>query len=236
MKGTSTQRVVLITGAGGNLGAAVTRRFLTGGAAVAALDTRPFDFGPFGVEPSADPVLAIQARIDSEATADRVAKETLDRFGRIDGLVHLIGGWGGKPVVETTLDDWQRQFAINLTPAFLMVRAVLPEMIARGAGRIVCVASRTVFQPVPKKSAYTAAKAGLVAFAASVAAEVKEAGVTCNCVVPSVIDTPQNRTAMPQADPARWVTPERLAEVIHFLCSENAGDVTGAAIPVYGRL
>ncbi len=150
-------------------------------------------------------------------------------------LVHLVGGYlDGAPVAGMDMDGWDRQFALNARSAALGMRAVLPGMVERGRGRVVAVGTRAALRPFAGASAYAASKAAVLALVAAASEEVKASGVCVNAVLPSVIDTPANRAAQPDADPARWVRPEEIGAVIAFLCSEEASAVTGAALPVYG--
>lgn len=160
----------------------------------------------------------------------------LDERGGAWALVHLVGGFhDGDPVASLDLEAWERQFALNVRSAAVMMRAFLPGMVRRGGGRVVAVGSRAALRPYAGASAYAASKAGLIALVAAASEEVKHDGVTVNCVLPSVIDTPANRAAMGDADHSRWVEPEEIGHVVRFLASPEASAVTGAALPVYGR-
>jgi NAD(P)-dependent dehydrogenase (short-subunit alcohol dehydrogenase family) len=213
----SDNRVVLITGASGGLGTAVTRAFTEAGANVIAVSHSAAD-------------------LTSPADAARVVAEAKARSGRIDALVHLVGGFdGGKPVAETTDAVWTRMFDLNVKAAFYVMRAVLPVMLGAGRGRIVAVGSRTAVEPAATLSAYGASKAALVALVRTVALEVRGSGITANVVLPSVIDTPANRAADPKADASKWVKPDSIAALLLWLSSDAAADVNGAVIPIYGR-
>jgi NAD(P)-dependent dehydrogenase (short-subunit alcohol dehydrogenase family) len=160
----------------------------------------------------------------------------LDAGAGVWGLVHLVGGFhDGDPVASLDLDAWERQFALNVRSAAVTMRAFLPGMVRRGGGRVVAVGSRAALRPYAGASAYAASKAGLIALVAAASEEVKHDGVTVNCVLPSVIDTPANRAAMGDADHSRWVKPEEIGHVVRFLASPEASAVTGVALPVYGR-
>ncbi len=151
-------------------------------------------------------------------------------------LVQLVGGYlDGAPVGGMDMEQWDRQFALNTRTVALGLRAALPGMAARGAGRAVAVGTRAALRPFAGASAYAASKAAVIALVAAASEEVKHSGVCVNAVLPSVIDTPANRAANPDADPTAWVRPEEIGAVIAFLCSPEASAVTGAAIPVYGR-
>lgn len=216
-------RVALITGASGGLGSAVVPAFRAAGARVLAVARAP---GADGID----------ADLATDAGARAAVRRALEQAGRIDALIHLMGGWaGGKPVAETDDATWRSMLDINLDAAFHMARAVLPPMTKAGYGRIVMVGSRTGVEPTAGSGAYNVSKAGLIALVRTIAAEVKDSGVTANIVLPSVIDTPVNRAAMPTAKHDRWVKPQSIADLALWLCSDAAADVNGAAIPIYGR-
>ena len=158
------------------------------------------------------------------------------RFGRIDILVNTVGGYrAGAPLHETPLSDWDFMLDLNARSVFVMCQTVIPHMLGRNHGRIVNVASRAALHGYAGHAAYSASKAAVVRLTESMDAELKDRGVNVNCVMPAIIDTPQNRSAMPDADFGRWVAPEAVADVILFLASEGARAIHGAAIPVYGR-
>jgi NAD(P)-dependent dehydrogenase (short-subunit alcohol dehydrogenase family) len=218
---------ILITGAGGGLGSAVVEAFLATGATVYGADLS------WRQQPHANPRFhPIEANLAQRAECDRVAKLAAP----VDGLVHLVGGFGGgHPVAETEDETWEKMLDMNLRSAYSMFRAVLPQMLKAGQGRIVAVGSRAAAEPMPNFAAYSVSKAALVTLVKTVALEVKDSGITANVILPSVIDTPANRAAMPSADPSKWVTPESIAGLLVWLVSDAARDVNGAAIPIYGR-
>lgn len=226
-----SSRVVLITGATGGLGAAVTQAFLDAGATVGAVSRSSGRAAP------ADPrVLPIAADVTTAGGARSAVDAVLARASRIDALIHLVGGFaGGQPVSETDEATWRQMMNVNLDAAFYMTRAVLPHMIEARRGRIVAAGSRTGVEPAAGLAAYGVSKAGLVALIRTIAAEVKHSGITANVVLPSVIDTPANRSSMPSADPSKWVKPDAIAKLLLWLASDAAADVNGAAIPIYGR-
>jgi NAD(P)-dependent dehydrogenase (short-subunit alcohol dehydrogenase family) len=220
--GEFTGRVVLIAGASGGLGTVVAQAFREAGATVAA------------VSRSSSEISADLTRPDEAARAVEAARA---RFGRLDVLLHLAGGFeGGTPVAQTADGVWNRMFDLNLNSAFYTARAALPAMIEAGYGRIVAIGSKTAVEPVATLAAYGASKAALVALIRTIALEVKRSGVTANVVLPSVIDTSANRAADPAADFSRWVKPASIARLLLWLASEPAADVNGAVIPIYGRL
>jgi NAD(P)-dependent dehydrogenase (short-subunit alcohol dehydrogenase family) len=224
-----SDRAILITGANGGLGRAVTKAFIEAGAIVTGVYRR-------GAPPEAGlRFTALEADLTAPAEAARAVESAVARVGRLDALIHLAGGFaGGQPVNETSDATWKLMLDLNLNAAFYTMRAALPPMLAAGRGRIVAVGSRTAIEPAATLSAYGVSKAGLVALVRTLALELKGTRVTANAVLPSVIDTPANRAAMPDADPTRWVAPESIAKLILWLASDAAAAVNGAAVPIYG--
>ncbi|HXV75473.1 MAG TPA: SDR family NAD(P)-dependent oxidoreductase [Candidatus Polarisedimenticolaceae bacterium] len=234
-----TDRVVMIAGAAGNLGQAGVRRFRRAGARVVAVDHSEGRLpGIFGDLTGGGELLCVEGvdmtRFDEVAAAvDRVLRS----FGRIDALFNTVGGFAAAEVAgDESPDTWRRMLRMNLDTTLNGCRAVVPSMVERGRGRIVNTAARAGFGAPAGLAAYAASKSAVLRLTESLAHEVKGAGVNVNCVVPGTIDTPQNRAAMPDADPSTWVEPEAVADVAVFLASEAARSVTGAAVPVYGRL
>jgi len=218
---------ILITGASGGLGEAVVEAFLATGATVYGANRA------WKNQPHSNPRFhPIEANLTEAAECDRVAKLA----GPVDALLHLVGGFdGGKPVAETPDETWDKILDLNLRSAQKIFRAVLPSMTKAGKGRIVAVGSRAGVEPMANFAAYSVSKAALVTLVKTVALEVKDSGITANIVLPSVIDTPANRAAMPSADASKWVTPESIAGLLVWLASDAARDVNGAVIPIYGR-
>lgn len=217
---------VIITGAGGGLGTAVVKSFLDSGAAVIGVERAWRQPMPF---------VTVDADLTTPEGCERMVEDAL-KHGPIDALVHLIGGFGGgSPVWETAVESWDVMMNLNLRAAFLTMRAVLKPMAASRRGRIVAIGSRAAIEPLPHFAGYAVAKAALAALIKNIAAETRDLGITANIVLPSTIDTPANRKAMPKADVTRWVTPESIAKLLVWLASEQSGDVSGAVIPIYGR-
>lgn len=151
-------------------------------------------------------------------------------------LVNLVGGFAaGGRVHETPMEDFERQFELNLRATYLVTRAAIPAMLEAGGGSIVCMGTRAAVRPFPGAAGYVSSKAAVIAFTQAVAVEYRDDGIRCNAILPSVIDTPANRAAMPEADFERWVKPREIAAVVAHLVSEDSFAVSGAAIPVYGR-
>jgi NAD(P)-dependent dehydrogenase (short-subunit alcohol dehydrogenase family) len=152
------------------------------------------------------------------------------------GVVNLVGGFAaGGRVHETDIEEFERQFQLNLRPTYLVTQAAVPLLLEAGGGSIVCVGTRAALQPFKGAAGYISSKAAVIAFAQAVAVEYKDEGIRCNAILPSVIDTPANRKSMPKADHERWVKPAEIAGVIAHLLSEDSMPVSGAALPVYGR-
>lgn len=229
-------RVVVVTGAAGNLGAACARELRTTGAQLVLMDHSAQRLGGLFPELGAPHVLLNGVDLADAHAAQAAARAVLERFGRVDALVHTVGGFaGGKPVWQTDDAEWQRMLTLNLRTTVNAVRAFVPGMVARGSGRVVAVGARPGVQGMANFAAYSASKAALLRMVETLAAELKESGVTANSVLPSILDTPQNRAAMPDADFSRWVAPEQVARAVAFLLSDAGRDISGAAIPVYGR-
>jgi NAD(P)-dependent dehydrogenase (short-subunit alcohol dehydrogenase family) len=224
-------RTAFVTGASGGLGTHVTQAMLDAGFAVIGLAPRiqqsDVDHPNFTAFPAA---------VDSLDAAKKAVERVITQFGKIDLLAHLVGGFsGGKTIAETDDATFQRMFDINLNSAFHILRAVLPHMRKAGSGRIVAIGSRAAEAPGAGVGAYSASKAALVSLVRTVALENKDAGITANVILPGTIDTPANRKAMPGADTTTWVQPASIASLILWLAGDAGKDVTGAAIPLYGR-
>jgi len=169
--------------------------------------------------------------------AEAVTVAAGDRVGApLRAVVNLVGGYApGGLVHETPIEAFERQLTLNLRATYLVTQAALPHLVEAGGGAVVCVSARAALSPFRGAAGYAAAKAAVLAFTQAVAVEYRAAGVRCNAVLPSVIDTPANRAAQPDADTSRWVPPEQVAAVIRFLCSDDSAPTSGAAVPVYGR-
>ena len=227
-------RIVMVTGAAGNLGRAVAQAFAARGASLVLVDVRrdalEHAFGEetatrrFAPTDLLDPV-QVAASVDAAIAA----------YGRIDVLCNLAGGFRmGETVHETSAKNWDFLFDINARTLLNMTHAVVPRMLAAGGGKIVNVGAYSAQKGVAKMAAYTASKATVIRLTEAMAAELREHGINVNCVLPTIIDTPENRAAMPDADASRWVAPADLANAIAFLASDDARAVHGAALPVTG--
>ena len=224
-------RVVLITGAKGGLGTSVTQAFLAAGAMVAG-SSKTIQDSDF----SNPRFAAIPADLTVADSARKVVDTAIRRFGKIDALVHVMGGFaGGQPIPETDDETWDLMMNLNLRAAFNVLRVVIPPMRRAGRGRIVAISSRQAVEPAANLSAYNSSKAALVALIRTAALENADAGITANSILPGTMNTEANRKGSPDADPSKWVQTEHVARIAAFLVSDAGAEITGAAIPVYGQ-
>lgn len=233
-------RVIAITGAAGALGTVLSRHLVARGYRVAGVGLRRHEERLRGLERELGAAfVALALEEDSSGALDAALAAVEPRLGAVYGAVLVAGGWRGGRQFNEERDDgvWRSMLDENLESAQRALRALLPRLVAQRSGSVVVIGSRNVERPWSGAgaAAYTVAKSAVVALARVVASEVRDAGVRVNAVLPSTIDTAQNRGAMPEADASRWVKPESIAAVIEFLLSDAAGDVSGAVLPVYGR-
>lgn len=227
-------RIVLVTGAAGNLGRAVADLFQERGDTVAVLGrSRESLARTFGDED--DRRIFVPADLLQPAAVQQAVDRLVARCGALDVLCNVAGGFSmGHPVHATPPAEWQQLQDLNVRTLLNAAGAVVPQMLRQGRGWIVNVGANAAQRGVAQMGAYVAAKAEVQRITEAMAAELREQGIHVNCVMPTIIDTPENRAAMPKADPARWVAPRQLAEVIAFLASDAAAAVHGACIPVTG--
>jgi NAD(P)-dependent dehydrogenase (short-subunit alcohol dehydrogenase family) len=225
-------RTVIVTGAAGNLGKAVAHAFAELGANLVLVDLQRQGLQTaFGAEDEQRALVAADLLDITGAAA--IAQAARTRFGRIDVLCNIAGGFRmGEMVHETSDDNWNFLFDINTRTLLHAVRAVVPDMLAAGGGKIVNVGAFAAQRGAPQMGAYTASKATVIRMTEAMSAELRDKNINVNCVLPTIIDTPENRAALPKADPAKWVAPSDLANVIAFLASDAARAVHGAAVPV----
>ncbi len=227
-------KVAIVTGGTGGLGVAVVERLLAADAVVVAtyVDTVAFE----SLRERCPNVIGVHVDLTDEVATKAAYNAIAVTHGGIDILINAAGGFaGGEPVHQTSWSLWQSQLDINLKTAVISCGAAIPHMIARGGGTIVNVSSRTATQTGANFAAYTAAKRAVLQLTEALAAELRPHDITVNAVLPSVIDTPANRAAMPTANHTLWVKPAEIAAVIHFLVGPEARIISGAAIPVYGK-
>lgn len=239
MTGTLKNRIILITGATGDLGSAITHVFARTEAELALVSTSAEKLADLADDTGLpeERVFTAAADLTQPEEVDAVVESVIDHFGGLDVLLNTVGGWsGGVPVHETSVGAWRRTLDLNLNSAFLLSQAVLPPMLEKDWGRIVHVSSKTALDAKAKQAAYAVAKMGLITLTEVIAAEVKGTGVTANVILPAIIDTPPNRKMMSKADPSRWVPPEEIAAAMRFLCSDEAASINGDRLKMYGQI
>ena len=225
-----TDPTVLVTGGTGGLGAAVTRAFLDGGWRVVVPWIAERELERVQAHDRLELVRADLFDPDAVAAAVEAAGPSLR------AAVNLVGGFAiHDRVHETPIETFEEQLRLNLRPTYLVCAAALPVLLAAAGGAIVCVSSRAARQPFPGAAGYVVSKAAVLALVDALDAEYRKDRIRVNAVLPSVIDTPFNRSSMPDADFDTWVAPEEIARVIRFLCSDDASVTSGAHLPVYGR-
>ncbi len=233
---TRLEGTVLVTGGTGALGQAVVGELLGTGARVVST---------FIVEKERDRITEALgdheglALVEADVATEEGASAAAAAAGEhppVAALINLVGGFAaGERLHETPLEDFERQIELNLMTAVRASRAILPAMVEQGGGAIVCVGTKAALDPFSGASGYAVSKAAVLALVRSLAVEYRDDGIRANAILPSVIDTPANRSSMPDADHSKWVPPAQIARVVRFLCSPDSTPTSGAAIPVYGR-
>lgn len=224
----TNNKVVMIFGANGGLGKAVTAAFLETGATVIGVSRdiaqSEFDSPRFHARP---------ADLNSAEAARTLVDAAVSTFGRLDGVVNLVGAFEmGKPVEEA--DAWEKMLTLNFRVALYVFAAALPHMKRQGAGRIIAIGSRTAIEPAALMGPYNVSKAALVSLVRTIARETRDTGVTANVVLPGTMDTPANRAAMPAADPSKWVRTGDVARLVVYLASDGSASMNGAVLPLLG--
>jgi NAD(P)-dependent dehydrogenase (short-subunit alcohol dehydrogenase family) len=227
-------QTVMITGAAGNLGQAVAAAFAAAGADLVLIDLNDATLQNVRAA-GAGNVLRQRTDLSDPASISAAVDAAIRRFKRIDVLCNLAGGFHmGEKAHEIPADKWGFMMELNAGSVLRMAHAVVPHMLQGGGGKIVNIGANSALSGKAEMGAYVAAKSAVIRLTETMAAELRGHNINVNCVLPSVIDTPQNRAAMPKADPKRWVAPEALADVLLFLASPAARAIHGAAIPVVG--
>jgi NAD(P)-dependent dehydrogenase (short-subunit alcohol dehydrogenase family) len=228
-------QVVVVTGAAGALGSTTAELFFRAGANVALVD---ISFAKL-THPRwkhAKNVGLFETDLTDVNSVNNTVTKIIERFGQIDCLANVAGGFKMGPMVhETSVADWDFMLNLNSKSVFLMCRAVIPHMLEKKKGKVVNVAARAATEGKAKMAAYCVSKAAVITLTLSLAAEHKLNNINVNCILPGTVDTPQNRSDMPDANFSNWVPTTDLANEIMHLCSEQAKGVTGAAVPVYGK-
>jgi NAD(P)-dependent dehydrogenase (short-subunit alcohol dehydrogenase family) len=230
-------KVVIVTGAAGTLGEATARAFYEAGASLVLVDLRRERLeAVFGSSLAAERHLYVAIDLTNADQVNGMVGKVMEHYGRIDVLANIAGGFTmGTAVHETDEKTWDFMLNLNARTAFLACRAVVPQMLVTGEGKIINVGARAALEGSARMAPYIISKSAVIRLTESLAAEMKHKGINVNCILPGTIDTPQNREAMPNADFEKWVPPTHLANVILFLASPAAQAVQGAAVPVYGR-
>jgi NAD(P)-dependent dehydrogenase (short-subunit alcohol dehydrogenase family) len=229
-------RVILVTGAAGNLGSATLRCLAREEAVLVAAD-RTSDSAsllPEGLDPAAHLALPGLDLLDAASCEAGIA-QVIARFGRLDGVAHTVGGFAMHPLAEAGPAEWEAMFRLNLVSTLNIFRPAIAAMRRAGRGSLCAVGALAARQAPAGMGAYAAAKGAVLRLVESYAEELHGSGLRVNAVLPGTMDTPQNRAAMPGADPGGWVRPEAVGQLIAFLLSDAAGAVTGALVPAAGQ-
>ena len=224
------QKVVIITGAFGALGKVVAEEALARGARVAAID-----HAPSSLSPTSKQIELGGVDLTDAAQAKKAIDAAATHFGQLDALINIAGGFAFETVSEGDPATWQRMYALNVTTALNASRAAIPHLLGSSAARIINIGALGALQAGAGMGAYAASKSGVHRLTEALAAEHK-GKITVNAVLPSIIDTAANRASMPKSDFSKWVAPKELADIILFLASDAASAVTGALLPVNGRV
>ncbi len=233
-----SHRVVVITGAAGNLGVVTARAFQAAGASLVLVDRSPDRLPKLFPEwaDSSQHFLATSVDLGDVAAVEKMVAETVNRLGKIDVLVNTAGGYrAGTPLHETPLEDWDFLLSLNAKSVLIACRSVIPQMLRQANGKIINISSRAALMGEANAAAYSVSKTAVVRLTESMSAELKAHDINVNCILPGMIDTPPNRQAMPDADYSQWVAPAALTDVILFLASDAARAIHGAALPVFGK-
>jgi NAD(P)-dependent dehydrogenase (short-subunit alcohol dehydrogenase family) len=227
-------QVVMITGAAGTLGRAVAAAFGEAGARLVLIDIAAKALeAAYGAE--SDSKLPLVVDLGDRKAIDTALAAAKTKFGTVQIVCNIAGGFDMGPAVHETTDEfWNGMMSLNVGSVFNVVRAVVPEMLTAGAGKIVNVGAMGGVTGKGNMAAYSASKSVVIKLTESLSAELRAKGINVNCVLPSIIDSPANRADMPDADPSLWVAPAALADVILFLASDKARAIHGASVPVVG--
>jgi NAD(P)-dependent dehydrogenase (short-subunit alcohol dehydrogenase family) len=232
--GQFSDRIVVVGGAAGNVGRAVSKAFYEAGRSLALCDRDPQ--GLRKTYDGSDRVLVLETDLASPESADLMVRDVLGAFGRIDVFVALTGGFSmGTPLHLISSQEWESMMRLNVSTLSNVCHDVVPHMRERGYGKIVTVGARSALSGKALMGAYCASKATVISFTETLSEENKHYGINVNCVLPSIVDTLQNRRDMPDSDFSTWVSPDALADVIVFLASDASRALHGAAVAVYGR-
>jgi NAD(P)-dependent dehydrogenase (short-subunit alcohol dehydrogenase family) len=233
-------KVAIVTGATGTLGRVVAKALLEHGAHVVSTyrsGEKQKELGDFAGG-SSGILTGVQADVADEESVQALFQKVLDKYGRVDILLNIVGSYkGGNEIINTKESDWDYMMDVNLKSAFLCSKAALSSMMKQNYGKIVSVSARTAIEKRfrSRSGAYAVSKAGIIVLTETIAEEVKKYDINVNCIMPSTIDTPDNRRNFPDGDFSKWVKPEEIAKVILFLASDDSKTISGASVPVYGK-
>ncbi len=233
-----TDKVVVVSGAAGALGREVVKAFLREGATVCALDHRTGRLADLGLDEGGSGRLETIEDIDlrQAGVVPILQSEVHQRAGMVDVIVHTVGGFTYGETVDTlSAETWQKMLDINVNAFLNLARALVPDLVEKGHGKVITIGAKAALKGGAKMGAYSASKAALLRLTESMAAELAGKGIQVNCVLPGTIDTPNNRAEMPNADFSKWVSPAKIAETILFLASQGSDAIIGASLPVYGQ-
>lgn len=230
-------KVAIITGGTGGLGKDVVSVFLSEGAVVYTtyIDRNQLENTAELKDRYEEKLQFAKADVTKEQDMSIVLQRAIKKFGRVDFLINIVGGFAMAGFVDTDLALWNKMMNMNLGSVFVSSKAVVPNMIKQKYGRIINIGARPALQGVSEMSAYGASKAGVVNLTQSMAKELSDYNININAIIPGTMDTPRNRKDMPKADFKKWVKPQEIAEVIAFLCSSQGDKISGAILPVYGN-
>jgi NAD(P)-dependent dehydrogenase (short-subunit alcohol dehydrogenase family) len=233
-------KVAIVTGATGSLGSVVVKALLDQG--VNVVTTYRSEEKQNGLDDFVGEVgskfTSVQVDVTSESSVQALFQKVIDKYGRVDILLNLVGAYsGGSEIANTKESDWDYMMDVNLKSAFLCSKTALPYMTGQNYGKIVNVSARTAVEKRfrSRSGAYAVSKAGIIVLTETIAEEVKKYDINVNCIMPSTIDTPNNRRSFPDGDFSKWVKPEQIAKVILFLVSDDSKIISGASVPVYGK-
>jgi NAD(P)-dependent dehydrogenase (short-subunit alcohol dehydrogenase family) len=227
---------VVITGATGALGSIVATRFFDAGARIAIPTITPSSgLLPERIVQANERCVLAKTDLSVESEVQQFVQLVHERFGTIEILANIAGGYeGGTAIAGTSIDQWNAMMTMNLTSAFLMSREILKFMLAAGQGRVLNIAAMPALTSGANKGAYAVSKRGVISLTEILAEETKGTGITVNAIAPSIVLTEANKMSMPKSDTSKWVTPEEIAELIVFLCSDHARSVSGNVIRIFG--